>query len=94
MPRTYEIRPRAESDGGGWNIKFFFDGQEAGAGAFPIPDESPNDGIAWWNGLTEDRRAHWLMMSASAMPAAARQAYLLAEAYNDALDKGEAWIGR
>jgi len=31
------------------------------------------------------------MMAASAMPAAARHAYLMAEAYNDAFDEGEAW---
>jgi len=33
----------------------------------------------------ETRRAHWLMMAASAMPTAAHHAYLLAEAYNDAM---------
>lgn len=47
--------------------------------------------MEWWNGLSETRRAHWLVMAASAMPAAARHAYLLAEAYNDAMDEGESW---
>jgi hypothetical protein len=31
------------------------------------------------------------MMAASAMSAAARRAYLLAEAYNDAIGEGESW---
>jgi hypothetical protein len=31
------------------------------------------------------------MMAASAMPAAARHAYLLAKAYNDAFEEGESW---
>ena len=30
-------------------------------------------------------------MAASAMPAVARHAYLLADAYNDAMGKGESW---
>lgn len=68
-------------------------GQEVGGGVFPVGGEDALAGIAWWNGLTEERRAHWLMMAASALPAAARHAYLLAEAYNDALDVGGAWVG-
>jgi len=47
--------------------------------------------MEWWNGLPETRRAHWLVMAASAMPAAARHTYLLAEAYNDAMGEGESW---
>ena len=47
--------------------------------------------MTWWNVLTEERRAHWPMMSASAMPAAARHAFLLAETYNDAFEEGESW---
>lgn len=43
--------------------------------------------MTWWNALSEERRVHWLLMSASAMPAAARHAYLLAEAYNEALEQ-------
>lgn len=91
MKRSYEITPRPEALGGGWNLKLFEGGQEAGGGAFPIAEDDPQVGIGWWNALTEERRAHWLMMAASAMPAAAHHAYLLAEAYNDALDAGDAW---
>ena len=47
--------------------------------------------MEWWNRLPETRRAHWLVMAASAMPAAARHAYLLADAYNDAMGAGELW---
>jgi hypothetical protein len=39
---------------------------------------------------TEERRTHWLMMSS--MPAVARHAYLLAQAYNEAFEKGESWV--
>ena len=90
MKRTYEIRPRPD-DLAGWKLILLEDGQEAGGGVFPVSHENPHDGIAWWNALTEQRRAHWLMMAASAMPAAARQAYLLAEVYNDAYEEGESW---
>ena len=31
------------------------------------------------------------MMAVSAMPSAARHAYLLADAYNDAMSEGESW---
>lgn len=91
MPRTYKIQSRPEALDGGWRLIFFLDGQEVGGGIFPLPQDDPKSGMAWWNDLTEERRAHWLMMSASAMPAAARHAYLLAEAYNVAIDRGELW---
>lgn len=91
MRRSYEISPRPQDLGGGWNLKLYENGQEAGGGAFPVPADDPHEGIAWWNALSEERRSHWLMMAASAMPAAARHAFLVAEAYNDALDEGESW---
>jgi len=56
-------------------------------------DDDPQAGIAWWNALTEERRAHWLMIGASARPAAARRAYLLAQAYNEAFEQGKSWAG-
>lgn len=91
MQRSYEIQPRPDDLGGGWNLKLLEDGQDAGGGIFPVPQEHPEEGMAWWNALPESRRAHWITMAASAMPAAARHAYLLAEAYNDAFDQGESW---
>jgi hypothetical protein len=93
MSRSYEIHPRPANFRAGWSLRLIENGQEAGGGVFPVEEESAAAGIAWWNELTEERRAHWLMMAASAMPAAARHAYLLAEAYNDALDEAEAWVG-
>lgn len=94
MRRTYEIRPQPEALGGGWNLILFEDGQEVGGSAFPLPQDDPQAGMTWWNAMTDERRAHWLMMAASAMPAAARHAYLLAEAYNEAFDQGELWVAR
>jgi hypothetical protein len=93
MQRTYEILPRPEHLGGGWKLTLIEDGEEAGGGVFPVPEDDPQAGIAWWNTMREEQRAHWLMMAASAMPAAARHAYLLAEAYNDAYDQAESWAG-
>lgn len=92
MSYSYEITPRPAELGGGWKLTLLQDGQEAGGGVFPIPQEDPQAGMDWWNGLAEEQRAHWLMMAASAMPVAARHAYLLAEAYNDAQDEAESWI--
>lgn len=91
MKRTYELHSRPDNLGGGWKLKLIEDGVEASGGVFPLPKEDPQAGMSWWNSLNEERRAHWLMMAASAMPAAAHHAYLLAEAYNDALDEGKSW---
>jgi len=90
--RGYEIGPRPADLSGGWNLTLLEDGQEAGGGVFPLLDEDPHAGMDWWNSMTEAKRAHWLMMAISAMPADARRAYLLAEAYADARQEGEAWI--
>lgn len=92
MKHSYEIIPRPVELGGGWTLILLQDDQEVGGGVFPVPQEDPQAGMDWWNGLTEKRRAHWLMMAASAMPAAACHAYLLAEAYNDAQDEAESWM--
>lgn len=89
MKRTYEIHSRPADIGGGWKLTLLEDGQEAGGGEFPVLEDDPQQGMTWWNALTEERRVHWLMMSASAMPAAARHAYLLAHAYNEAFEEGE-----
>ena len=34
--RTYTIKPRAAELGGGWNMKLYEDGEEAGGGVFPL----------------------------------------------------------
>jgi hypothetical protein len=92
MSYSYEIKPRSAELGGGWKLELLQDGQEVGGGVFPVLENAPEAGMDWWNSLTEKQRAHWLTMAASAMPAAARHAYLLAEAYNDAQDEAEAWM--
>lgn len=92
MSYSYEITPRPAELGGGWKLTLLQDDQEAGGGVFPIPQEDAQAGMDWWNGLAEEQRAHWLIMAASAMPAAAHHAYLLAEDYNDAQDEAESWI--
>jgi hypothetical protein len=43
----------------------------------PTADEQL--GIDWWNGLTEERRAHWLKAANSAAPFAAWQAFRAVE---------------
>jgi hypothetical protein len=91
MKRSYEIRHRPDALGRGWKLTLNEDGQEVGGGLFPVVEEDPKVVIDWWNAMTEERSAHWLMMAAVPMPAAARHAYLLSEAYNSAFDEGESW---
>lgn len=92
MPRTYQITSRDATLGGGWNLALFEDEQPAGGGVFPLPQEESSVGMTWWNSTTEDARTHWLMMAASAIPAAARHAFRLAEAYNEAQTEGDDWV--
>lgn len=44
LMRTYEITERSIALGGGWNLKFYEDGEEAGGGVF-LPNEH-NDAVA------------------------------------------------
>lgn len=89
--RGYEIKPRPAALGGGWKLTLYQDGQEAGGGVFPVTEEDPQTGMDWWNGMAVEERSYWLIKAASAVPAAARHAYLLAQAYADAQDHGESW---
>lgn len=91
--RTYKIKPRPSDLGGGWRLALLEDDEEAGGGVFPLSEESPHVGIAWWNELPVEERAFWLVKAASAVPADARHAFLLAAAYDAALDAGENWTG-
>lgn len=92
MRRSYEIYSRPYHIGSGWNRTFIENRAEAGGAVFCVLDDDPLESAAWWDALPDERRAHWLKMTSSQTPAAARLAYLLATAYNDALDKGESWI--
>lgn len=74
MECSYEIQPRPEDLGGGRSLKLIEDGQAAGGGVFPVKEDAAHEGMEWWNAGPEARRAHWLMMVAFAMPAAARHA--------------------
>jgi len=89
--RTYKIQARPRNAGGGWNLKLYENNQEAGGGAYPVRREDQHAGMEWWDALPETRRAHWLVMASSAVPAGARDAYLLVEAYNEAMGAGESW---
>lgn len=91
--RSYEIVPMADALGGGWKLRLFVDGQDAGAGVFPVLEETAELGMSWWNSIPEQHRAYWLSKAGSAVPAEARHAYLLDDAYRDAQEEGEAWVG-
>ena len=38
MARSYEIKPRPTHLGGGWYLKMYQDGEEMGAGVYPLPE--------------------------------------------------------
>lgn len=89
----YEVSPRAPEVGGGWRLQLFEDGVEVGGGVFPLPwADEPQQGVAWWNEMTEEFRAHWLSTAKSAVPADAWRAYLTHEALGDALEEAENWL--
>jgi hypothetical protein len=94
MHYEYELTPRPVSLGGGWKLRLLEDGQEVGGGAFPLlwSLDDPHLGIAWWNSLPEDVRAHWLKVAGSAVPADAWLAYMTEESRVDALEEGAAWL--
>jgi len=54
--------------GRGWNFTLFEDGQPAGGGIFPLPQEEFSVGMTWWNSMMKDARTNWLVMTASAAP--------------------------
>ena len=90
--RGYEVVPRPAALGGGWKLTLLEDGQEAGGGVFPVPEDSPKAGMDWWNSLPGKDRGYWMLRAASARPADARHAYLLAEAYSEAVEEAESWV--
>ena len=91
MKYSYEITPRPVELGGGWRLQLLENGEEVGGGVFPIVDD-PAAGMSWWNECSEQERSHWLMMAASALPADAYHAYLLAETYADAEATAYEWL--
>lgn len=92
MSYSYEIKSRPAELGGGWKLDLLQDGQEVGGGVFPVLENDPQAGMDWWNACSEQERAHWLMMAASARPADAYHAFMLAEAYADAESTAYEWL--
>jgi len=93
MKYRYEVTPRAADLGGGWNLKLFEGDVEAGGGVFPLEwADDPEQGVSWWNAMSEEVRAHWLSVAGTAVPADAWQAYLTSEAEGDAIEAGEEWL--
>jgi hypothetical protein len=92
MVYSYEIASRPAELGGGWRLRLLQDGEEVGGGVFPTEQNDPHQGMAWWNALPESQRALWLHVAHSARPADAYHAFLLAEAYDDAVGEAYAWL--
>lgn len=91
MKHSYQIEPRPVELGGGWRLQLLEDEEEVGGGVFSI-EANPEAGITWWNECSELERAHWVIMAASAQPADAYHAYLLAETYADAKNTASQWL--
>ena len=89
--RSYEITERPKHLGGGWNVKFFEDGEPAGGAVFPVEERDPKEGIDWWNSLTEKKRGQWLESVGTAVPADAWHAHLANEAYDEASEQAQEW---
>jgi len=92
MDRSYQITPRDPMLGDGWNLALFDQGETVGGGVFPLANEEPHVGMTWWNSVTEDERARWLMIASSAVPAAARHAFRLIQAYDEAQAEADHWM--
>ena len=94
MQYSYEITLRPAELGGGWRLRLLQDSEEMGGGVFPIEQEraDPQKGMSWWNAMSEAERGHWLKVAASARPADAYHAFLLAEAYADAEGEAYTWL--
>jgi hypothetical protein len=90
---TYEVTPRPPALGGGWRLQLLEDGEEVGGGVFPLAwADEPQQGVDWWNAMSEETRAFWLGQAKSAVPADAWQAYLTQEAMGDAVEVAEDWL--
>ena len=57
-PRTYQIDPRPQELGGGWNLKLFEGGEEMGGGVFPlVPNTDGTDFDAAYQDATDEGEA-------------------------------------
>lgn len=91
--RSFTIEPRAANVGGGWKLRLLSDGEEAGGGVFPVdPNEDPEEGAAWWNGLPEDERVQWMAKAGNTGRVVdAYGAYITHESWLDAEQEGHDW---
>lgn len=91
--RTFTVEPRTAELGGGWKLRLLSDGEEAGGGVFPAdPNEDPQAGKDWWNGLPEDQRAGWMAKAGNTGRAVdAYGAFLAEEAHDEAEQQGWEW---
>ncbi|MDK6078947.1 hypothetical protein [Massilia varians] len=71
MSGSMEVMGERELDESLWKLL------EAKPAAQPGADTQA--GIEWWNSLTEERRAHWMLVAASAVPADAWKAFCESE---------------
>jgi hypothetical protein len=99
MNHRYEIDPRPAELGGGWQVRLLEGDEEVGGGVFPPREAIEAEGIAWWNGLQEAERAWWLEHHAQhykdmTTAAGAYAACLRLEAYDQAQEFAEEWLGR
>lgn len=92
MNYSYEITPRPVELGGGWRLRLLEGSEEMGGGVFPVEDNEADADVRWWNECSQQEREHWLMMAASARPADAYHAFMLAEAYADAESTAYEWL--
>ncbi|AXE97734.1 hypothetical protein [Paraburkholderia hospita] len=89
----YEVEPRAEAYGGGYQLRLFDGDTEMGGGVFPADrHKEPYKGVAWFNSLPERERARWLKEAGSARPIDAWGAYLQMLALDEAKSEGELWL--
>lgn len=69
MKCSYELNPRTDEMGGGWQLRLLEDGRAVAGGAIPVIADNPQGSMVWWNSMPEQDRAHWLAEAKSAKPA-------------------------
>jgi hypothetical protein len=91
MSYSYEIATNPAGLGGGWRLSLLKDGLKVGGEVFPVQID-PNQGVTWWNAMTEDERVHWIKVAHSARSVDAYEAFLIADAFTAAMNEACAWI--
>lgn len=86
-----EIIPRAAALGGGWRLFLLDNGLEVGGGVFPVTTDAQS-ATAWWETLNAEQRRYWQNKLVAADPQRSHLAYLLEEAWFDAVDAAGEWL--